>query len=222
MTLETSEQPGDATCSFTANHTGRLKTRRTYAIMGAERGGTSAIAGVARALALPMGRNLEGNNEDKSITGNAPTSLQAYIKKRNKEHDVWGWKFPKAAMLFPGLFEWMRNPHYVIVTRDPMKTVFSRGKWDGPLLQRHDVFSLNEALSSLTYATSVALASSQPTLFISYDLFIDNREAGIREIARFLGATEPDQELIDRITAYTDPGTYKSFEAFFKVGADKK
>ena len=212
----------DPACSFTAHTQARLQNRRTYAILGAERGGTSAIAGVARALSLPIGKDLEGNNEDKSIPNLAPAALRAYIKSRNQEHDVWGWKFPKASRLFPGVFEWMRNPYYIIVTRDPMKTVLSRSKWDGPLLYRSDVFSLNEALASMSFATSVALSSARPTMVISYDLFIENRIAGIAELSEFIGVPMPDKSTLARIVAYTDPGTYKSYDDFFGTGSKPK
>ena len=220
--VPTSKIENSPLCSFVTKMPPKLPKRRTYAIIGAERGGTSAIAGVARALSLPIGKDLEGNNEDKSISSRAPATLKAYIKSRNQEHDVWGWKFPKASGLFPGVFEWMRNPFYIVVTRDPMKTVLSRNKWDGPMLSRSNVFTLNEALASMSFATSVALTSPRPSMVISYDLFTENRLAGIREIAGFLGQPMPNQKLVDQIVAYSEPGAYKKFDAFFGSKAKSK
>lgn len=206
-------------CSFSLNMPQNMSPRRTYVILGTERGGTSAIAGTVRALGVDLGADLGGNNEDKVICTSPPKKLTAYIKSRNAENDVWGWKFPRAAKLPPVLFEQTRNPFYIIVTRDPVRVALSRNKWDGPKRRHRAVAGMNDALHSIQFATSIALGQGRPTMFISYDMFCDNREDGVNEIAAFLNTAHPDAELMKKIIAYTEPGSYKDFGEFFGAKA---
>ncbi len=219
-TVEASEPEAPApVCSFSVNLPQNPAPRRTYIILGTERGGTSAIAGTVRALGIDLGADLGGNNEDKEICNSPPKKLIAYIKSRNAENDIWGWKFPRASKLPPVLFEQTRNPFYIIVTRDPLRVALSRDKWDGPARRHRTVQAMNDALHSIQYASALALGQSRPTLFVSYDLFSETREDGINEIADFLFTPRPDAALMSKIVAYTEPGSYKDFSEFFGARA---
>lgn len=206
-------------CGFSVNRPQNPAPRRTIVILGTERGGTSAIAGTVRALGVDLGADLGGNNEDKAISNSPPRKLEAYVKQRNAQNDIWGWKFPRAAKLPPVLFEMMRNPFYIVVTRDPVRVALSREKWDGPRRRHRAVAALNDAIHSIQYASTLALGQSRPTLFVSYEMFCEHRADGINEIADFIGLARPDADLMGRIIAYTEPGSYKDFSEFFGAKA---
>lgn len=87
--------------------------QRTYVTFGLERGRTSPVAGVLRALGLCLGEIDEGNNEDKSFHNKTLHQMRATIAERNEEHDVWGWKYPTAVNYLPALMKAIRNPFFV-------------------------------------------------------------------------------------------------------------
>ena len=74
----------------------RIPVRRTLVVLGVERGGTSMVAGVLRALGVPMGDRAGLNHEDPAFLKDDPDKLRRAIRTRNKQHDMWGFKVPKA------------------------------------------------------------------------------------------------------------------------------
>ncbi len=194
--------------------------QRTYVTFGVERGGTSLVAGVLRALGLYLGDIPEGNNEDKSFHNKPLGQMKATIARRNQEYDVWGWKYPTASSYLPILSKSIRNAFFVVVYRDVVATALSRAQWDGEFIRRNGRMSLHETSAIMNANTGFALATRRPVLLVSNEKAATNTSELIDELADFLYADRPDDELRAKIIAYTEPGRYKNFEDYFPSAGD--
>jgi len=189
--------------------------RRTYVAFGLERGGTSPVAGIMRALGLDLGEIDEGNNEDKRFQAKGLGQLRTVIAARNETQDVWGWKYPPAVSYLPVLVKAIRNPYFVVVYRDVVATALSRHQWDGKFLRRSVRMSLHEANATTNANTSFALATGRPCLLVSNEKASRDTDALIDEIADFLNVETPPDDLRVQIREYVRPGSYKAFADFF-------
>lgn len=201
--------------SLVLNAVGEPPVRRTYVAFGLERGGTSPVAGIMRALGLDLGEIDEGNNEDKRFHAKGLGQLRAVIAARDETHQVWGWKYPPAVTYLPVLVRAIRNPYFVVVYRDVVATALSRHQWDGKFLRRGVRMSLHEANTNTNANTSFALATGRPCLLISNEKASREPDALIDEIADFLNVEMPSDDIRNRIREYVRPGTYKPFADFF-------
>jgi hypothetical protein len=189
--------------------------KRTYVVFGLERGGTSPVAGIMRALGLDLGDIDEGNNEDKRFQAKGLGQLRGSINERNESQDIWGWKYPPAVSYLPVLVKAIRNPYFVVVFRDAVATALSRHQWDGKFLRRGLRMSLHEANTNTNANTSFALATGRPCLLISNEKAARDTDALIDEIAEFLDVEPPAESHRARIHDYLKPGAYKPFAEFF-------
>lgn len=188
---------------------------RTYVIAGVERGGTSPIAGAARVLGLYLGDGLHRNNEDPLFVHRGYRETIEAIKLRNSSHSVWGWKFPKAFLSLPLYLEHLRNPHLIVVFRDPVATALGHHKWSGVGIVKPTQFQLSEAQAYNSMNLTHALTSGMPVLLISYEKWLAHTAAGIDELAKFLRLEPPTKALKNRLLEYLQGGSYKDFEEFF-------
>jgi hypothetical protein len=189
--------------------------QRTYVTFGVERGGTSLVAGVLRALGLYLGDIPEGNNEDKAFHNKSLGQMKATVARRNQEYDVWGWKYPTASTYLPVLSKSIRNAFFIVVYRDVVATALSRAQWDGEFIRRNGRMSLHETNAMINANTGFALATRRPVLLISNEKAAQHTSDLIDELADFLYVDRPDDDLRARIIAYTEPGRYKNFDDYF-------
>jgi hypothetical protein len=194
--------------------------QRTYVTFGVERGGTSLVAGVLRALGLYLGDIPEGNNEDKAFHNKPLGQMKATIARRNQEYDVWGWKYPTASSYLPVLSKSVRNAFFIVVYRDVVATALSRAQWDGEFIRRNGRMSVHETNAIVNANTGFALATRRPVLLISNEKAASRTSDLIDELADFLYVERPDEELRARIIDYTEPGRYKNFDDYFPSLAD--
>jgi hypothetical protein len=124
------------------------ESHKTVVVLGAFRGGTSMVARVLQNLGVFMGDAFappdaeyetaedcefqtllhrpdlltQSNILPNEITEEEIGSLRALIEKRNREHRLWGWKYPGSVMwcLHANLEGYLRNPHFITVFRDPL------------------------------------------------------------------------------------------------------
>lgn len=201
--------------SITLQMVDEFPEQRTYVTFGLERGGTSPIAGIQRALGLYLGPIQGGNNEDDAFHAKPLRRMKKTVTERNQAHDVWGFKYPSAGNYLPNLVRSLRNPYFVVVFRDPVATALSRARWDGEQLRRPPRMALHEASSLGNANLGFALATQRPTLLVSTERVENNTSELIDEIADFLGVPHPDDAYRERILSYLAPGSYKKFEDYF-------
>lgn len=209
------------TTSVILNPPAELEGQRTYTIFGTRRGGTSMVAGVARALGLDLGEvGQRKNNEDPRFQNRPMPQMREAIEKRNAEHDVWGWKFPAAGNYIPELSNSLRNPYLIVVYRDPVAAALSQARRDRAFNRRSTRLALHESSANNAVNTGLALATDRPCLLVSNERAVADPEGLIDDIAAFLGQEPPAGALREKILAYIKPGQYKSFDEFFGEGGD--
>lgn len=209
------------TTSLILNAPEQLEEQRTYAIFGTRRGGTSMVAGVARALGLDLGEvGQRKNNEDPRFQNRPLDKMREAIDTRNAEADVWGWKFPAAGSYLPELSNSLRNPYLVVVYRDPVAAALSQAKRDRKFNRRTTRLALHESSANNSVNTGLALATDRPCLLVSNERAIADPEGLIDDVAAFLGQEPPTGDLRRKILAYIQPGQYKSFDEFFGEAAE--
>jgi hypothetical protein len=198
-----------------------LEQQRTYPIFGTRRGGTSMVAGVARALGLDLGQvGQRKNNEDPRFQGLPVPEMREVIEARNQERDVWGWKYPAAGSYLPKLSNWLRNPCFIVVYRDPVAAALSQERRDRAVNRRSARLALHESESNNAVNTSFALATERPCLLLSNERAIADPGGLVDDIATFLGQEAPSGPLRQKILSYIEPGQYKSFDEYFGAGPD--
>lgn len=192
-----------------------VPVRRTVVTFGLERGGTSPVAGVQRALGISLGEITEKNNEDYRFHEKSVEELRAVVALRNTECDRWGFKYPRAQKFLPLIEHELRRPYYIVVHRDPVATALSRARWDGEETERPEAMALHEASVLDRENLTFALATERPCLLVSHAAASTNPDALIDEVADFVGRDRPGPEFRGRIRDYIAPGSYKPFEEFF-------
>jgi hypothetical protein len=100
-----------------------LNTPRTLVVLGAPRGGTSAIAGILRELGIFLGDNASAPVfEDLELASRLEREgveeASRIIEDYNTRHDVWGFKRPGLAFTINQHHKLFRNPIYLVVFRD--------------------------------------------------------------------------------------------------------
>ncbi|MCK8463996.1 hypothetical protein MUY35_09055 [Aliiroseovarius sp. S1339] len=190
--------------------------QRTIVILGVERGGTSMVAGVIRALGVDLGRSLGHNHEDPRFLSEDLQVLKDYVAERNEAADVWGFKMPKAIKNLEFWDNTLRNPVYVIAYRNPLAIADSwiqreAGKLVG-IMKRIQVYQ--------TAVVSFLETTSSPVLLVNYERSVQNREAGadfVDELTSFLALDVPDAKRDQAVAMITgDGGGYVDLpEAYF-------
>jgi hypothetical protein len=193
-----------------------FERQRTYAIFGIRRGGTSMVAGIARALGLDLGSTgKRKTNEDPRFQSAPLPTLWRAVEERNAETDVWGWKYPAAGRYLTELSRSLRNPYYIAVYRDPVAAAQSQVRRDKEAKRRTNRLALHESASSIAINTGFLLATERPALLISNERAMEDQEGLIDDMAAFLGVSSPTDPLRSSILDYIKPGQYKAFDEFF-------
>lgn len=104
----------------------------TVVVVGAFRGGTSFVAEALVKLGVPMGGeyaevvptpnyvSYEDSEVGLAIDHKDFSALKTLIADRNSLHEVWGFKKPSSVFIIDQLLSMIRNPHIIVVVRDPL------------------------------------------------------------------------------------------------------
>lgn len=157
--------------------------QKSIVVVGVERGGTSMVAGVLRALGVHMGERTGRNHEDPSFQIDDPVRLKRVIKSRNFDYDIWGFKYPRASLMMDFYDENLRNPYYILVSRNIASVVDSwcaRGENDPIETALHAVRYYAESLG-------VIKASSSPAILVNYERACQYPANFIEDLGNFIG-----------------------------------
>jgi hypothetical protein len=162
----------------------------TVIVSGVGRSGTSMTAAVLSALGIPMGSTKSAVLEDEEFLHALLffnfARLAQLISARNAANSRWGFKFASLQNhLLPPQLEAFRNPHLIIVMRDPV-AIATRARISDPEIRDAADAFFNVTKQSHDMATFVAKASC-PTLLLSYEKFLAFPEQAIKSIAAFCG-----------------------------------
>jgi hypothetical protein len=196
--------------SMMLNYRPREDETMTVVIAGVPRGGTTMVAAVVDALGVYLGPEEDLRTytfEDQTMNLPWLASQHECIEQRNVEFDVWGWKNPGATKSFGELVHALRNPRVIIVFRDLLSSIMGEMNADR-VLENPEPRSLNllidDALERQERNLIFARRTRLPTLLVSYEKCIIDRNRFLDEIIEFLGL-DPSPE--ERETAMNRIGT---------------
>lgn len=181
---------------------------RTVIVLGSSRGGTSMVAGTLRLLGLDLGKDLGKEHEDPEFLTHDLDSMIATVRRRNDERLIWGWKVPDSIAFLDDLLPHLRNPLFVVITRNILGVAESWRKRDGlPVVD--GLVQASNRYERISYFCRRHRAA-YPMLFLSFEKATTDPQAMVDELAAFVGL-EPsgDQraaidEFVDRSRGYVE------------------
>jgi len=175
---------------------------RTVAVIGTYRSGTSFVAEILMQLGVHMGdafvetvpradyecyEDAEMHDALKDVMSrnkhhaqcNEWRYVQQVISEHDAKHDVWGFKYPGSVFVIDRLLGMLRNPHLIVVVRDPIATWQSDwahgGQMAWPVVRNH-----------MACVLDMIEKPRAPTLAISYERAKDQKSAVADAIKSFL------------------------------------
>lgn len=165
---------------------------RTLIVLGAARGGTTMIAQILNDLGIFMGEGLASTCQDSAMndisralfTGDIDVddpAIEQLLRRRDRQFAVWGWKFP--TQVFDKLYAKARNPHVIVVFRDPVAIATRESVAHGyriePCFQR--------ALEQIASLGSFMFSTPYPCLGVSYERGLARTVELVDALADFAG-----------------------------------
>lgn len=209
----TFEHIGTPRVCLTVNPPSGEVTEKTVIIAGIPRGGTTMVAAAVEALGVYLGPEEDLRNfhfEDQIMNRPYLNEQHDCIKQRDAEHSVWGWKDPGAIHPLVELAHAVRNPRVIIVFRDMLASIQGEMRFD-------EVHGISRPFNNLIDSTmnaydknwSFIKRTKLPTLLVSYERAVRERNAFLDEVISFLQIDPtPEQrtKALDRISP--DGGYY--------------
>ena len=192
--------------------------KRTYLIAGIERGGTSMVAGVCRALGLDMGDKNGLNHEDPQFLTDSKNLLKERIKIRNQFSKVWGFKAPKASKKLSFYQKNLRNPHFIFIYRNSIAVADS---WI-----KRNAGNMTDVLSRILDYHSAQLElirnTKCPVMIINYERVVsskENQNSFVNNLSHFLRLEPSDDQISAASSMITgDGGGYMNLpQEYFSV-----
>jgi hypothetical protein len=167
---------------------------KTFIISGLGRGGTTMVASVLLAAGVPLGDRLfEAALEDRDMTyalrGHDTALLDALIADRNGRYGNWGFKIP----YIHGLLRYadigrFRNPHLVLVFRDPVAITSRVGISD----YQDPLAALPGTAASTQSLVNFVMHTDCPCLLVSYEKAVITPESFVDTLIAYCGLP-PDE-----------------------------
>lgn len=145
--------------------------KRTFIVTGIARSGTSLVAALLKEAGIFMGAFLHNVvNEDAQILEllrrRDLETLKALLRQRNAEHDLWGFKVPNLhAYLKHTEIAMFRNPHLIIIYRDPVAVAVRNA-----LSEHYDeVDTLVNSANAMHSLAQFIRRAECPVMLVSYE-----------------------------------------------------
>lgn len=188
---------------------------RTIAVFGCGRGGTSATAGVLRALgvAFPDGTHpLKHESSPLRYEGGVldRAASREEIARLDARHRVWGWKSPGDLFSVGSWISMLRAPRFLVVFRNPLDTIRSIVRHEGvpPELAAAHVGEVTAELGRFLSLTPF------PVAVLSYEALCGASARMVAEIADWAGLG-PDTATLRAAAEFVARGTrgYRPLDA---------
>lgn len=179
--------------------------QKTFIVLGVSRSGTSMVAGILREIGIFMGDVVANNHEDPLFLSDDVEQLKRLILDRNECHDIWGWKAPKSIFHMNALLPFIRNPHFLILSRDPFDIATSmKNREDLPFdLAIQHIFAIYKSLQNFV-DTCV-----DPLALVSYNRAVANKDAFVSELIDFLDCPSLGQDSLIKARGFVG-NSYRS------------
>jgi hypothetical protein len=170
------------------------------------------VAGILMQCGLDIGSDLPNNLEDPRFNLDLLNRLeedpinsliQSVTDRNSSSSGDWGWKYPRAVAYLDMLRDHLTNPHLILVLRDPAATagrIIGGGR--EPLEAISNVVRLQQRNIQLLKNWQV------PSLIVSYERAIGNREETIKQLCEFAHLREPEDT--SHLISFMEPGSYKN------------
>jgi hypothetical protein len=189
---------------------------RTVAVFGPGRGGTSLIAGCLRALGVCMGTAPHPYKHEWSpLVRQADGKIdlaRTYqnIRQMNANYPCWGWKFPSDAFHIETVMSLLRNPGFIVATRDLTEIALSS-------LARQDVpfdISLYEAAIVSRFIAGHIRFWPRPILLVPFAEALREPDTLVEILCAFLQISPGETER-KQAASFVQPLTrgYRPFDA---------
>lgn len=160
---------------------------RTIVVVGVPRGGTTMVAGALHCMGIFMGDSIGNTYEDRPLSEAVEAEDWKRVKKiarrRDSSYDVWGWKRPSSFKYLDAVNSTLRNPHYVVVFRDILSIAKRR-----QISMGFDVIqTLHGTIGAYRRIATFLGETSQPTMMVSYEKCLTNKEVFLRALLEFVG-----------------------------------
>ncbi len=180
---------------------------RTLIVLGAPRGGTSAIAGALAAAGLYMGRGASEPVFESLALANAiekgdDETVRTLISGFDAEYPVWAFKRPGYNNYVSQYHSFFRNPVYLVILRDPVATA-NRGYISGRLKANftkklHHVLSIHSRILAFLDDTGA------PAVLISYEKLLQSPLSTLRLVFDSAGLVV-DEAALAAAAAFVEP-----------------
>jgi hypothetical protein len=187
---------GDAFSGVLVLNADRLTERKSIAICGLTRGGTSFAASVFARLGVPFLRHGEAALR---ASYEHPELKSAFLEKDferlgrlaaefSAEHAVWAWKLPAIFTELEKVGQIVPNPHFVMIFKEPLSVAVRKHALKGrePLIKMQDILEKYQRMAMLSEKTE------HPMLLMSYDHAMSHLERFLLETASFAGISSFD------------------------------
>ncbi len=184
---------------------------RTLIVLGAARGGTTLVAQMLHDVGVFMGEGLGATCQDAALSqvsralfaaeiGPDHPAIAELMRRRDRQFEVWGWKFP--GQILPELYRQARNPHFVLVFRDPVAIATREAR--SQALETFPCFE--RASAQITALSAFAAAADEPCLIVSYERAMADKTGLADALAEFAGLVVAP-EVKARAVERAQPGT---------------
>lgn len=168
---------------------GPPERQRTLVVTGIGRSGTTAAATALYEMGLPRIGEIRVHNQEDMTIGRLIESRQfeqfrELVARRNESLDLWGFKWTNMYH-FPRMLSELRNPRFVLMTRDVTSIAIRNGRCAKLPGEPTDwMLRVHQWQSQLI---RFAIESPYPVLIVSYEKLLTRTEAILSEIADFTG-----------------------------------
>ena len=176
--------------------------KKTILIVGVERGGTSMVAGVVRALGLYGGERLGRNHESTAFLNDNKVKLLENIKFMKEQSDIWWIKMPKLSLDLEFILSNVENPIIIFVNRNWTAIANS---W----LQRSNSKPIKTFKHILSYYSEIIKIVAQkniPTISVDYEYSCRNPEKFVGELVNFLKIKFDDDKIEKAVGMINEDG----------------
>lgn len=187
---------------------------KTILITGSARGGTTFGASIVAHIGVPFddSRGRVGKRYSNSALMESFGGDEFVIAAREIDaaHPVWAFKHPALVTHESFVQEHIRNPHYIIVFKEPLSVAMRSKSIAGGDLTVDNVLRGTEAvLGQYRKAIRLAGRTTAPVLLMSYDRAIRDLPNAVSGVATFLGLADVD---VDSVASRVDGDKDKYFD----------
>lgn len=190
---------------------------KTIIVVGVARGGTSVVAGTLHALGVFMGEVHSPVFEDLRLSlafeKQSKESFKSVVEAYNQKSNAWAWKRPSSLNSLNTIAKTVRNPYFIFVFRD-FVSISNRNTLS---MQQGFKEGLVNALEDYTKIVKFIKKTNYPSLFVSSEKAVSNKENFVEAVSEFCQLT-PTQQQKNKALTFISPD---SAEYLDKTRIDK-